>query len=282
MSRRAQIRLTPRSSASCSSRSGSSSSLRSARAAGRTRCRSGTCRANGDLDLHLREVAEGQQPRARSARHAPGRDRPRVRRAARRGDRGGGRDPPRRSTRSSSVGRGAHGALLGRHLLGRRRRRRGAQGAGAQAGRDPVRAEADRDLGPPQARRRPTRAGPARGASAAVGLPLCFAPDGEPQGPDPLGRRGHAPAPDHPHVREAARAGGEQARALLRHRGAGRGGGEGDRDRDRARDRRRDRRGGWRRLGLRRVDHLHRAGGAARPGARRAHRRGVPAGPARS
>ena len=48
---------------------------------------------------------------------------------------------------------GADGALLGRHRLGRRRCRRGAQGAGAQAGRDPLRAEADRELGPPQARR---------------------------------------------------------------------------------------------------------------------------------
>ena len=45
MSRRAEITLTPTSSASCSSPSGSSSSLRSACAAGRTRCRSGTCRA---------------------------------------------------------------------------------------------------------------------------------------------------------------------------------------------------------------------------------------------
>ena len=43
------------------------------------------------------------------------------------------------------------------------------------------------------------------------------------QGPDPLGRRGHAPAPDHPHLGQAAGAGGEQARALLRDRGAGRG-----------------------------------------------------------
>src|SRR5581483_5005917 len=36
-----------------------------------------------DLDLHLREVAEGPQPRARPAGHADGRDRSRVRRAAR-------------------------------------------------------------------------------------------------------------------------------------------------------------------------------------------------------
>ena len=36
------------------------------------------------------------------------------------------------------------------------------------------------------------------------------------------GRQGHAAAPDHAHEREAARAGRQQARALLRHRGDGR------------------------------------------------------------
>ena len=36
------------------------------------------------------------------------------------------------------------------------------------------------------------------------------------------GRRRHPPAPDHPHLGEAARAGRQQARALLRDRGAGR------------------------------------------------------------
>ena len=43
------------------------------------------------------------------------------------------------------------------------------------------------------------------------------------EGPDPLRRQGHAPAPDHAHERQAARAGGQQAGALLRDRGDGRG-----------------------------------------------------------
>ena len=90
-------------------------------------------------------------------------------------------------------------------------------------------------------------------------------------------RQGHAPAPDHPHEREAARAGGQQAGALLRHRGDG------------ARPASREvgiiiapetgaeiRDGRRRRLAVRRADHLHRAGRAARPRPRRAHRRAVP------
>ena len=43
------------------------------------------------------------------------------------------------------------------------------------------------------------------------------------EGPDPLRRRRHAPAPDHPHERQAARAGRQQADPVLRHRGHGRG-----------------------------------------------------------
>ena len=43
-----------------------------------------------------------------------------------------------------------------------------------------------------------------------------------PEGPDPLGRQGHPPAADHVHERQAARAGRQQARALLRDRGDGR------------------------------------------------------------
>ena len=62
------------------------------------------------------------------------------------------------------------------------------------------------------------------------------------------GRQGHAPAPAHPHERQAARAGGQQAGALLRHRGAGRGGHRGGRDHRRAGDRRRDPRRRRRRL----------------------------------
>ena len=43
------------------------------------------------------------------------------------------------------------------------------------------------------------------------------------EGPDPVGRQGHPPAPAHAHEREAARAGREQAGAVLRDRGDGRG-----------------------------------------------------------
>ena len=49
------------------------------------------------------------------------------------------------------------------------------------------------------------------------------------------GRQGHAPAPDHAHERQAARAGRQQAGAVLRHRGDGRGRDRGDRDHHRAR-----------------------------------------------
>ena len=42
------------------------------------------------------------------------------------------------------------------------------------------------------------------------------------QGPDPLRRQGHAAAADHPHERQAAGAGRQQAGAVLRDRGDGR------------------------------------------------------------
>ena len=54
--------------------------------------------------------------------------------------------------------------------------------------------------------------------------------DGGAQGADPLRRRRHPPAPDHAHLGQAARASGQQARALLRDRGAGRGRDHRDRD----------------------------------------------------
>ena len=44
------------------------------------------------------------------------------------------------------------------------------------------------------------------------------------KGPDPVGRQGHAPAPDHPHERQATGARREQAGAVLRDRGDGRAG----------------------------------------------------------
>ena len=72
---------------------------------------------------------------------------------------------------------------------------------------------------------------------------------------------------------QAAGAGGQQAGALLRHRGDGRGRHRRGRDHRRARDRRRDPRGRGRRLAVRGVDHLHRPGRAAGPGPRGADRR---------
>ncbi len=84
------------------------------------------------------------------------------------------------------------------------------------------------------------------------------------EGPDPLRRQGHAPAPDHAHQRQAARPGRQQAGPVLRDRGDRRRRHRGDRDHHRAGDRRRDPRGGRRRLALRRADHLHRAGPARR------------------
>ena len=71
-----------------------------------------------------------------------------------------------------------------------------------------------------------------------------------------------APA-DHPHQREAARAGRQQADPLLRHRGHGRGRDQGDRD-HRRRHRRRDHGRGRRRLPVGRRGHLHPPGRAAR------------------
>ena len=66
------------------------------------------------------------------------------------------------------------------------------------------------------------RAPRARGHAAGRRAVTLRGVHGPPQGPHPLGRQGHAPAPDHPHERQAARAGRQQARALLRHRGDGR------------------------------------------------------------
>ncbi|CAA9496247.1 MAG: Glucose-1-phosphate thymidylyltransferase, partial [uncultured Solirubrobacteraceae bacterium] len=99
---------------------------------------------------------------------------------------------------------------------------------------------------------------------------------GAPKGVDLVRRQGHAAAADHPHVGQAARAGGQQAGPVLRDRGDGGGGDHGDRDHHRAGDGRRDPFGGGRRLAVRRLDHLHRAGRAARPGARGADRGAVP------
>ena len=58
------------------------------------------------------------------------------------------------------------------------------------------------------------------------------------QGADPERRQGHPPAPAHPHLRQAAGAGGKQAGALLRDRGDGGRRHRGGRDHHRPRDRR--------------------------------------------
>ena len=126
-----------------------------------------------------------------------------------------------------------------------------------------------------QARRRcefvERRARPGTTASSGACTSSCPA-----EGTHPLRRQGHAPAPDHPHERQAARAGRQPAGAVLRHRGDGRGGDRGDRDHHRAR--RPATRSARPRATARRSasDHLHRAGRARGPGPRRADRRAVP------
>ena len=150
-------------------------------------------------------------------------------------------DPPRpravRRRSGSSCSRATRGGRPDADVRGDGRAQ-AAKRVGAGVRRAPA-----RDLGPPQARRR---------------LLLQTA-----EGPDPVGGQGHAPAPDHPHERQAARAGRQQAGAVLRHRGDGRGGHRGGRDHHRPGDRRRDPRRRRRRLAVRRADHLHRPGRAA-------------------
>ena len=95
------------------------------------------------------------------------------------------------------------------------------------------------------------------------------------EGSHPLRRRRHPAPTDHPHEREAARAGGEQADPLLRHRGHGRSGDQGDRD-HRGRHRQRDHGRGRRRLAVGRRRHLPPPGCAARARALRADRPRLP------
>src|SRR5207248_2281971 len=94
---------------------------------------------------------------------------------------------------------------------------RGGSRAGGQAGGARVQRTADRDLGPPQARRRVLSV--ATRARAPVPSPR----DARAEGADPVGRQRHAPATDHAHERQAARAGRQQASAVLWDRGDGRG-----------------------------------------------------------
>ena len=128
------------------------------------------------VGLDVRRLAEGAQPRARPARDAAGRGGRALRAAARRDVRDRGRDRARPGLRRRA--RPRHLRPLPRR--GHRRRPRDDHPPGAQARRDPLRRTLARQLGPPQAARD--------------------------EGPDPLGRQGHPPAPDHAHQREAARA----------------------------------------------------------------------------
>ena len=98
---------------------------------------------------------------------------------------------------------------------------------------------------------------PASSPGTTRSLAACT--DARPEGADPVGRARHAAAPDHPHERQAARPGGEQAGPLLRDRGDGGRGHPRRRDHHRARDGQeiRDAVGDGSAFGAR--DHLHRA-----------------------
>ena len=134
-----------------------------------------------------------------------------------------GRDRARRRRGRGARARAVYDRYYGRRAASERAARSSRTRRAKRVG-DPLRRALARELGPPQARRRRR------------------------EGADPLRRQRHAPAPDHPHQRQAARAGREQAGPLLRHRGDGRRRHRGDRDHHRPGDRRRDPRRGRRRL----------------------------------
>ena len=116
-----------------------------------------------------------QQPRARPARDAADRDRRTSTRSC-----AGSRSRPRRSSsatprRVARVRQGAHGPLRGGHRLDRGRRRRGARGAGAEAGRDPLPRASGPRPGTTASSAAPTsrdRAQASRRAAAFVACPL--------------------------------------------------------------------------------------------------------------
>ncbi len=117
-------------------------------------------------------------------------------------------------------------------------------------------------------------AGRARPAGRRVGG-VAAVVDTHHERPDPVGRRRHPAAPHHPHQRQAARAGGQQADPVLRDRGHGRGRHHRHRH-HRGRHPGRDHDRGGRRLRLGRPGHLHRPGRPAGAGPLRAHRPGLP------
>ena len=189
-------------------------------------------------------LPEGAQPRARPARDAAGRGGRGLPGAARGDARVRGGHPPR-AARSCGA--------LGHEIFARYATPRGEppadelpaevaemvdKQAAKRVGAGVRRAHA-RDLGPPQARRGLLRPPAARGAGTAAAAGRVRR-HGAAEGTDPLRGQGHAPAPDHAHERQAARAGRQQAGAVLRDRGDGRGGHRGGRDHHRAGDGRRD------------------------------------------
>ena len=189
--------------------------------------------------VDVRAVAEGPQPRARGSCDARARDRPRVPGAARRDDRaravlhrelqvvaGVGEDLAVRYVRRATPPSARRGAPIFERQAAKRVAlqfvpRRWPRGTIASSA-------ASIDGCAATTARSPVRRNGGAGRLAARGAA---------QGPDPLRRQGHAPAPDHAHERQAARAGRQQAGAVLRHRGDGRGRHRRGRDHHRARDR---------------------------------------------
>ena len=138
-----------------------------------------------DLGVDVRQVAEGEEPRARPARTLQveaGVEYGELRGVMLKCER---RDRARRSTRSAERGLELRPSLQGRVDRAEREARRWST------------------------RRRPSGSGcGSSSASARRGTTASSearTDHGESQGPDPLGRQGHPAAADHPHLRQAAR-----------------------------------------------------------------------------
>ena len=230
-----------------------------------------------DLDLHLCEVAEGQEPGARSARHAAGRDRSRVRRAARGPDRGGGRDPsrPRVGLRGGqgadpSLQRGGLARGATRPRRSRPRRVSGSRSAssrgGSRAGTTASWAAPTRSRLPPRCqRRRALRPYACRDMESLKGLILSGGAGTRLRPITHTSAKQLVPVANKPvlfyGIEALVEAGITEIGIVIAPE-------TGDEIAD----------GGGRRLRLRRLDHLHPPVRAAGPGPRRAHRRGVPSG----